>query len=210
MERALVAPVIRTKRLTLRAHRPDDAAAWHVIVNDPRSRQFLHWPVRDKHQSHLHLEHRTRHTKLWQADDFLALAIELDGMLIGDVSMHLRSTDGPTRSAEIGWLLDSRYSGNGYATEATAAMLALAFEVLEAQWVTAIIVKGNERSVALARRLGFLPVAEARGHNSYLMPGLTWDERGKEIQRRFGIKLAEAEAEFPSASPLRPLAAKLH
>jgi len=209
MERALTAPVIRTNRLTLRAHRISDAERWHAIVNEPRTRQFLQWPVRDEHASRVHLQHRTRHTKLWQADDFLALAVELDGDLIGDVSMHLRSTDGPTRSAEIGWILDSRYSGNGYATEAAAAMLALAFEVLEAQWVTAIIVKGNERSVALANRLGFLPVAAAPAHNSFLMPGLAWDERGREIQRRFGIQLGEAEAEFPNETRLRPLAAKL-
>lgn len=210
MERALVAPLIRTNRLVLRAHRLEDAAQWHAIVNDPLTREFLNWPRRDEDASRRHLEHRTRHTKLWQADDFIALAMELDGVLIGDVSMHLRSTDGPTRSAEIGWLLDSRYSGEGYATEATAAMLALAFEVLEAQWVTAIILKGNDRSVALAERLGFLPVAVARSHNSFLMPGLAWDERGAEIQRRFGIKLAEAEAEFPNETRLRPLAAKLH
>ncbi len=212
MERPLDATPIATSRLLLRPHqlRAADAEAWHFIVNEPKTREFLDWPYRDRRASRRHLEHRTRHVRLWQADDFLALAIELDGVVIGDVSLHVRSTERSNRSAEIGWLLDSRHAGRGYATEAATAMLALAFDVLGAQWVTAIVRTGNLRSAALARRLGFAAVAAGDEHEAFLMPGLVWDEHGRAARKRYGVDLGPAERSISAtASPARVFAEKI-
>ncbi|WP_233255651.1 GNAT family N-acetyltransferase [Naasia lichenicola] len=195
-----------TRRLILRPHRlrHADAEAWHHIVNQPDVRTALNWPARDRAASRRHLEHRTRHTRLWQADDFLALAIELDGELIGDVSLHVRSIEGSNRSAEIGWLLDRRNMGCGYATEAASAMLALAFDVLQAQWVTAIVRRGNPRSAALAKRLGFTPVAADGQHDAFLMGNLVWRERGAEVRTSYGIDVgvSDEHAVGSAAAPL--------
>ncbi|MFD4422825.1 GNAT family N-acetyltransferase [Agromyces sp. NPDC058484] len=101
------APRLQTERLVLRPHRLSDAPAWFALQSDPRVIEFLPWPLRNRRESLRHLAHRIRHVRLEQNDDFLALGVELDGILIGDVSLHLRDID-PERHAEIGWIIGSR------------------------------------------------------------------------------------------------------
>lgn len=169
LESPVVAPVLRTPRLILRPHRMSDAADWLRIEQDPRVRDGLHWPVRDERQMMERLRARTLHTRLWQVDDFLALAIERDGVVIGDVSMHLRDAAPGSRTVEMGWLLRSQHGGRGYATEAAQSFLGFAFHTLEVRWVSAVIDVGNERSIALARRLGFVRVAQSGRKATFLI-----------------------------------------
>jgi len=132
----------------------EDAAAWYEIQSNPEVVRYLDWPLRDAKESLEHLKHRTQHTVLLQAGDFLALAIESEGIVVGDVSLHLR--DVRNRRVEMGWVLNPAHSGRGYATEAAAAVATFAFEHLNAHEITAVIRPGNERSIALATRLGFV------------------------------------------------------
>ncbi|MCS5717968.1 GNAT family N-acetyltransferase [Herbiconiux sp. CPCC 205763] len=162
------APSIRTARLLLRPHRMSDAVDWFDLQSQPEVREFLPWPERDARSSARHLRDRTRHTRLWQANDFLALAVEKDGRLIGDVSLHLRTVEAPSRSVEIGWVLHPAAGGHGYATEATEALLGFAYDVVCARWVTAVTHARNHASLALARRLGFVDV-RSEGHDIVLM-----------------------------------------
>ena len=168
LESPVTAPVLRTPRLVLRPHRLSDAAAWLCIEQDASIRESLHWPLRDARQMIEHLRDRTNHTRLWQVDDFLALAVERDGVVIGDVSMHLRDASAGSRTVEVGWLQLSQYRGHGYATEAARSLLHFAFHTLEARWVSAVIDADNERSIALARRLGFTRVAQTRRKVTFL------------------------------------------
>jgi RimJ/RimL family protein N-acetyltransferase len=161
-ERPFDAPTLRTERLLLRPHRMTDAADWYALQSEKGVTAFLPWPVRDERASARHLHDRTRHTRLWQAEDFLALGLEHEGRLIGDVSLQLHEVRAHSRSAEIGWVLHPRFGGSGLATEAASQMLAFAFDVVGAQRVTAVTDARNLRSVALARRLGFTEVAGPR------------------------------------------------
>lgn len=158
-ERPFDAPTLRTERLLLRAHRMTDAADWYELQSDTTVTAFLPWPERDARASARHLHDRTRHTRLWQAEDFLALGIEHDGRLIGDVSLQLHDVCASTRSAEIGWVLNPKHGGSGFATEAASQMLEFAFEVVRARRVTAVTDARNLRSVTLARRLGFREIS---------------------------------------------------
>lgn len=155
MKRTVVAPTIATDRLTLRPHRMDDADRWYEIQSSPEVQAFTSWPLRSRSESAEHLVHRTKHVKLRQANDFLALAIEIDGRLIGDVSLHLRSVASSSRSAEISWILHPDEYGNGYAAEATAAMMEFAFNEVKILWLVALIDEENVASITLAKRLGF-------------------------------------------------------
>lgn len=147
--------MLRTPRLTVRPHRLDDAAAWFELQSDPDVLRFLPWPKRNREQSRRHLAHRTRRTVLKQQDDFLALAVEREGRLIGDIGLHLREVPEADRVVEISWIMDPRYGRRGFASEATAAVLDLVFDELRAHEVIAKIDEGNRRSIALARRLEF-------------------------------------------------------
>ena len=155
LDRAVDAQPIVTERLVLRPHRVTDAEPWYLLQSNPDVVRYMSWGIRNRAQSREHLAARARHTKLWQTDDFLALAIERDGVLIGDVSLQLRSVDRDVRSVEMGWVLDPAHQGSGYAGEAARAALDVAFNQVGARFVTVVIDRRNERSVGLAERLGF-------------------------------------------------------
>ena len=155
VEAPLVAPVLQTERLIIRPHRLSDAQAWYAIQSDDGVLRFLSWPHRSRSQSLQHLKDRTRHTTLSQANDLLALAIEFDGQLVGDLSLHLRTVHPDFRSAEIGWILASSHGGVGLAGEAVCAAIDMMFDRLDVKWISAVVDVRNERSLALATRLRF-------------------------------------------------------
>ncbi|MBF4571596.1 GNAT family N-acetyltransferase [Herbiconiux sp. VKM Ac-1786] len=190
IEHPVDAPVLRTERLLLRPHRVTeaDAADWHDLQSEPAVREFLPWPEHDRRRSERHLRDRTRHTRLWQADDFLALAVELDGHVIGDVSLHLRRVAASGRTVEMGWVVHPSLGGRGYATEAAAALLGFALTTVGAQRVTAVTDARNTRSVALAKRLGLVAQTARASGDPEVAPGETL------------LALSAAPAAAPSAA----------
>lgn len=89
----------------------------------------------------------------WEILDFGMWAVTLKGddQIIGLVGAWYPA-DWP--ETEIGWLIFDGYEGHGYAYEAAQAAIRHAFETLG--WDTAVsyIAPANDRSIALAERLG--------------------------------------------------------
>lgn len=158
IETPVEARPITTDRLELRAHTLADTEAWHEIVSDPHVVRYMSWPLRDRDAARRHLRDCTRHTRLWQADDFLALAVVRENRLVGDVSLQLRTVSSDVRTVELGWVVAPAHQGHGYATEAVEAILDLAFTSVQARMATAVIHEANSASLALAQRLGFIEV----------------------------------------------------
>ena len=177
LEDRVDAAPIATERLQLRPHDIADADAWHRLVSNPHVIRHLSWPHRDAAAARQHLLDRTRHTTLWQADDFLALAVTREGAVIGDVSLQLRSVASDIRAVEVGWLLDPEHQGHGYATEAVRALLDVAFNQVQARIALAVIADDNTRSIALAQRLGFSEVQRGSGTRLYLATAAVVDGR---------------------------------
>jgi RimJ/RimL family protein N-acetyltransferase len=82
------------------------------------------------------------------------------GRLAGDLMLRLASVE--HCSAEIGYVFDPAVGGHGYATEAAAAMVDLAFNSLGAHRVYARIDARNGASIRLAERLGLRREAHLR------------------------------------------------
>ena len=82
----------------------------------------------------------------------LALVIEHDGTPIGDVALWL--TDKEHRQGEIGWVLNPAHGGQGFASEAVRAVLALGFDHYHLHRITAQMDARNSASVALANHVG--------------------------------------------------------
>ena len=167
--RPVEAHELRTARLLLRPYRVSDEADWRRIEDDEEVRLGLDWPLRTARQVREHLVDRTAHTTLSHPGDLLVLAMELDGHVIGDVSLHLRTVALETRVAEIGWLQLTAAGGHGYATEAARAMLDLAFDELGACLVTAVVARSNIASARLALRLGFRPAGGTADHATFVI-----------------------------------------
>lgn len=90
-------------------------------------------------------------------DEVLALAVEHEGEVVGDVMLRLgaRADDTSAPSVgEIGWAFGPSYAGRGFATEAATALVGLAFDHYPLHRVIAHLDPRNTRSAALCERLG--------------------------------------------------------
>ncbi|HEY3009883.1 MAG TPA: GNAT family N-acetyltransferase [Micromonosporaceae bacterium] len=94
-------------------------------------------------------------------DPFGVWAVEVrdSGVVAGTVLLaRLPSFDGwPSTEVEVAWHLHPDSWGRGYATEAARAALDRAFAAGITE-VHAVVYPGNERSVAVCRRLGMTPL----------------------------------------------------
>lgn len=73
------------------------------------------------------------------------------GQFVGRVGLHFPE-GWPDR--EVGWALSRAYWGRGYAFEAAAASLRVAFEALNWPRAVSLIAPPNQRSIRVAERLG--------------------------------------------------------
>lgn len=76
------------------------------------------------------------------------------GELIGRVGIENREIDNTTKQ-EIGYLIGTKYQGQGYAYEACAATLEYARTMLSMNELFACIHRDNFKSIALVEKLGF-------------------------------------------------------
>lgn len=141
-----------TERLRLRLYEAEDAGWLHNLYSQPDVARYLldePWTMevaRDK------LAERLSKTDLDGETGALALVIEYDGTPIGDVALWL--TDREHRQGEIGWVLNPANGGQGFASEAVRAVLALGFDHYHLHRITAQMDARNSASGALARRVG--------------------------------------------------------
>jgi RimJ/RimL family protein N-acetyltransferase len=141
--------VLHSDRLHLRPLSPTDFDALHSIWGDP---QVIWWG-----------HHRT----LGETRSFISNALNRprpdgagwwmlvhreSGEVVGDGV--LQPVPRPSEEIEVGWHLARSHWGQGYATEAGARLVAHAFDMLGLEVVVADIAQGNERSIAVAERLG--------------------------------------------------------
>ena len=149
-------PPIRTERLLLRASEARDRTAFIDLFAAPEVHTHLGGPrPRDE------LEREVPEVPGRRPGLFV---IELDGAMIGLVELNrrdpeLRSRVRPdTGEAELGYLLLPQVWGRGYATEACAAALDWFSRALPGAPVVLSTRTDNERSLRLARTLGFTEV----------------------------------------------------
>lgn len=88
------------------------------------------------------------------------------GQPVGQVGLVIQSVNGATE-LEIAYLLHRPFWGRGYATEAAIACRDFVFTEFDRPYVLSLILPENERSVAVARRLGMVPV-DVAFHAGYL------------------------------------------
>jgi RimJ/RimL family protein N-acetyltransferase len=142
-------PRLQTPRLTLRGLRDDDLDAYAAMVADAEVMRFLDGPQTRSEawrQMALFEGHRVlRGYGQW------ALERRADGVLVGRAGLW-QPEGWP--GLELGWVLAHEAWGRGYATEAARMAMHWAWVELGAPRLISIIAPGNERSIAVAVRLG--------------------------------------------------------
>jgi RimJ/RimL family protein N-acetyltransferase len=146
--------VLETKRLLLSRFSYDDCEFIHELVNEHSFKRF----IGDKNVNSLDDARRyLREGPITMYDKFGygLFLVNLRGAAraAGICGLVKREAfDDP----DIGFAFLERYRGNGYATESATAVLAHGFEVLNLQRIIALADVGNENSVRLLQRLGFV------------------------------------------------------
>ena len=145
---------LETERLLLRPFATGDLDALLAIQSRDDVTRYLYWDPRTAAEVREVLDRKVRSTAIVAEGDNLSLAAVLreSGELIGDCSLRWLSAE--HRQAEIGFIFHPDHHGQGYATEAAAALLALAFDGLRVHRVIGRLEARNTASARVLERLG--------------------------------------------------------
>jgi RimJ/RimL family protein N-acetyltransferase len=144
---------VTTPRLTLRAFTAADAARLADYRSDPDVARHQSWSVPFSLEQAEQLIAAQGHLRAPSPGEWLQIAIERHGTLVGDVAVHL-SEDGQT--AEVGCTLAADQQGRGHAREAVAAVVEALFAEAGVQRIEARIDPRNEASIRLFQHLDFV------------------------------------------------------
>ena len=142
-----------SERLILRPWQQRDFAPFAALNADPRV--MKHFPgVTTGTQSNVLVE-RFQERQARGVISFSAVERKSDGAFIGLAGLSRPGVNLPIGPCvEIGWRLAFEHWGQGYATEAALAWLALGFTDMGLDEIVAFTVPGNDRSVAVMKRIG--------------------------------------------------------
>jgi [ribosomal protein S5]-alanine N-acetyltransferase len=164
-------PVLRTRRLVLRAIVTADASALFVLRSDPRVMQHIGRPLassiadaeallEDMNRS---FEHRT--AIVW------AITRHDDPELVGTIGFWRIAAE--HHHGELGYILRPDLWGQGITREAATAILEHGFATLHFHRIEACVDPANTASIALLESLGF--AREAHLVQNFLFGGVFWD-----------------------------------
>ncbi|GGJ35475.1 GNAT family N-acetyltransferase [Deinococcus roseus] len=143
---------LETPRLKVRRLQPEDAAALSVYRSRPEVSLYQGWGDNYDEAQALKLIQNMQDRNPGQPGWFqFALQEKETGALLGDLGFHVFEP----LQAEVGFTLDSRVWGKGYATEGLKAVLDYAFHVLFFHRITASTDPRNVPSQKVLLRLGF-------------------------------------------------------
>jgi RimJ/RimL family protein N-acetyltransferase len=142
-----------TARLVLRDWREEDWTEFWRVTNTPAVMRWLGGVADEAGRAAARerlLGYRADH-----GHTFWAFERREDGALLGFCGLKRSNQQGgPIGMMEVGWRLREDAWGQGYAKEAAAASLDLAFDHFGAEEVIALTVAGNTASWGLMLRLG--------------------------------------------------------
>jgi len=146
---------LRTARLLLRTMTEDDIDDVYAYQSRADVCRYLPFEPRTRDEVAVKVAKHSTALALTGDGDYWQLAIERSihpGRVIGDVYFTIKST--ANAAGEIGWTLHPDFAGQGYMTEAAAAILEIAFTRLGLHRVRAELDPRNNTSIALCKRLG--------------------------------------------------------
>ena len=175
---------IETERLVLRKYDAADAEqlAPAVTRNIPHLERYMEW-IKFEPQT---VEQRREfiagsHRQFDAGEEYTFGMFSGDGRMLGGTGYHVLTN--PDR-LEIGYWIGAEHEGNGFVTEASAALTRVALEIAGAEIVDIAHAPSNERSAAVPARLGYTR-QEATGHEAFdsgsKVPVVMWWARAADL-----------------------------
>jgi RimJ/RimL family protein N-acetyltransferase len=160
---------IQTSRLVIRCWQPGDAPLLQTAITQSLDhlRPWMPWAHSEPEELQAKVE-RLRHFRgLFDlGQDFIYGIFNTDEtQVLGGTGLHTRAGEG---AREIGYWMHQDYVNQGLATEAAAALTAVAFEIDQVQRVEIHCDLENVRSAAIPRKLGFTHEGTLRQRTPFL------------------------------------------
>ncbi len=163
---------LRTKRLLLREFTPEDWRAVYAYQNDLRYLEFYEWEHRAEQDAKAFVQRFIAQQQEIPRTKFqFAIALPADNKVIGNVGLRKRGVK--TYDADMGYEIDPKVWGNGYATEAAEALLQFGFTTLQLHRIWAEALAANENSIRVLEKLGMRQ--EGRLREKEFFKGRFWD-----------------------------------
>lgn len=124
---------LETERLLLQPYKWEHLEPLHDILSDAETMKF--WPE----------PFTIEQTRRWMVQSIglyasglgrLGIFLKSDGTLIGDAGLRVADIDG-NQENDLGYIIDKRFWGKGYGTEAASAVLKYGLEELKLQRICA-------------------------------------------------------------------------
>jgi ribosomal-protein-alanine N-acetyltransferase len=144
-------PILETERLHLRPITIEDLDHYIALAGDPDVMRFIGTqgaltPEQSRERVEFMLDH-------WRQHGFGMWSVfrKADGVFVGRCGFRYLDN---TTEIELGYTLGKVHWGQGYATEASRAVLRYAFEVMKLKRLVAIADPANTASVNVMRKVG--------------------------------------------------------
>ncbi len=153
--------MFETSRLRIRIFRDIDLDRLDEMHTDPEVMRYM-GQVLTREQSR---ERIRKYIDNLPKNGFTMWALEAkaDGDLVGRAGLSF--LDG-TEEIEVGYLIDRRYWGQGFATEAAAACVSFGFDQVGLEWIAGIVQPPNKASLRVLEKLGFVYLREDHFYNA--------------------------------------------
>ncbi len=145
-------PVITTPRLKLRRMRVEDCADMYEYSKREDVTEYLLWsPHPNKSHTKKYLEYIK---EKYDAGEFFDWGVELKSEMKMIGTCGFSSFDTANNSAEVGYVINPAYRGNGYAPEALLEVMMFGFLELNLHRIEARYMDGNDASRRVMDKLG--------------------------------------------------------
>lgn len=154
---------IKTERLILRPLGTEYIASAHAYASDAENTKYMMFLPNEAISETIGFLSDCENEWKKAYPSYYEFAVILDGRHIGAVSIYPNTEKD---EAELGWILDRRFHGHGYATEAARALIRFASGCLALRRFIAHCDTENLASQSVMKKLGFVCTGVSGGRRS--------------------------------------------
>ncbi|WP_082316495.1 GNAT family N-acetyltransferase [Mangrovimonas sp. ST2L15] len=152
-------PILRTKRLLLRALKSEDWEMISFLRSDPKINEFVDRPKAETKEAALAFINKIINPVDGPPAQYWGICLQPEDSIIGTVCLWNFSED--RTQAELGYDLNYEFQGKGYMNECLNEILRYGFQDLNLKEISAMTHYNNAASIKVLERLGFLKEANS-------------------------------------------------